>query len=47
VLAVHPSLPVHDVTELIEYAKKNPGKARSVLIAMPLDSQGLFTTPRL
>src|SRR5947208_8278119 len=26
VLAVHPSLPVHDVTELIEYAKKNPGK---------------------
>jgi tripartite-type tricarboxylate transporter receptor subunit TctC len=25
VLAVHPSLPVHDVTELIEYAKKNPG----------------------
>ena len=25
-LAVHPSLPVHDVTELIEYAKKNPGK---------------------
>src|SRR5262249_12385074 len=26
VLAVHPSLPVHDVTELIEYARKNPGK---------------------
>ncbi len=26
VLAVHPSLPVHDVSELIEYAKKNPGK---------------------
>jgi tripartite-type tricarboxylate transporter receptor subunit TctC len=26
VLAVHPSLPVHDVTQLIEYAKKNPGK---------------------
>ena len=26
VLAVHPSLPVHDVTGLIEYAKKNPGK---------------------
>src|SRR5215469_3387964 len=24
--AVHPSLPVHDVTELIEYARKNPGK---------------------
>jgi tripartite-type tricarboxylate transporter receptor subunit TctC len=26
VLAVHPSLPVHDVTGLIEYARKNPGK---------------------
>src|SRR5262245_17738493 len=26
VLAVHPSLPVHDVAELIDYAKKNPGK---------------------
>jgi tripartite-type tricarboxylate transporter receptor subunit TctC len=26
VLAVHPSLPVHNVTELIEYAKSNPGK---------------------
>jgi tripartite-type tricarboxylate transporter receptor subunit TctC len=26
VLAVHPSLPVHDVSELIEYARKNPGK---------------------
>ena len=26
VLAVHPSLPVHDVTELIAYAKANPGK---------------------
>src|SRR5262249_59192312 len=26
VLAVHPSLPVRDVAELIEYAKKNPGK---------------------
>src|SRR5215831_10561530 len=26
VLAVHPSLPVHDVTQLIEYARKNPGK---------------------
>jgi hypothetical protein len=26
VLAVHPSLPVHDVTGLIEYATKNPGK---------------------
>jgi tripartite-type tricarboxylate transporter receptor subunit TctC len=26
VLAVHPSLPVHDVRELIDYAKKNPGK---------------------
>jgi len=25
VLAVHPSLPVRDVSELIEYAKKNPG----------------------
>jgi tripartite-type tricarboxylate transporter receptor subunit TctC len=25
VLAVHPLLPVHNVTELIEYAKKNPG----------------------
>jgi len=26
VLSVHPSLPVHNVTELIDYAKKNPGK---------------------
>jgi tripartite-type tricarboxylate transporter receptor subunit TctC len=26
VLAVHPSLPVHDVRELVDYAKKNPGK---------------------
>src|SRR6516164_4731592 len=26
VLAVHPSLPVHDVSGLIEYARKNPGK---------------------
>jgi len=26
VLAVHPSLPVHGVSELIDYAKKNPGK---------------------
>ncbi len=26
VLAVHPSLPVHDVSELIEYARTNPGK---------------------
>src|SRR5262245_42927467 len=26
VLAVHPSLPVRDVSELIDYAKKNPGK---------------------
>ena len=26
VLSVHPSLPVHDVTELIDYAKRNPGK---------------------
>src|SRR5215813_12806141 len=26
VLSVHPSLPVHDVTELIDYARKNPGK---------------------
>jgi tripartite-type tricarboxylate transporter receptor subunit TctC len=26
VFSVHPSLPVHDVGELIEYAKKNPGK---------------------
>src|SRR5436190_9667343 len=26
VLAVHPSLPVHNVTELIEYARSNPGK---------------------
>src|SRR5260370_34783586 len=26
VLAVHPSLPVHHVSELIEYARKNPGK---------------------
>src|SRR6516162_4153351 len=26
VLSVHPSLPVHDVSELIEYARKNPGK---------------------
>jgi tripartite-type tricarboxylate transporter receptor subunit TctC len=26
VLAVHPSLPVRDVPELIEYARKNPGK---------------------
>jgi tripartite-type tricarboxylate transporter receptor subunit TctC len=26
VLAVHPSLPVHDVSELVDYAKKNPGK---------------------
>src|SRR6516162_9980341 len=25
VLSVHPSLPVHDVTELIDYAKRNPG----------------------
>jgi tripartite-type tricarboxylate transporter receptor subunit TctC len=23
---VHPSLPVHDVRELVDYAKKNPGK---------------------
>jgi tripartite-type tricarboxylate transporter receptor subunit TctC len=26
VLAVHPSLPVHDVAGLIEYARKTPGK---------------------
>ncbi len=26
VLAVHPSLPVHGVSELIDYARKNPGK---------------------
>ena len=26
VLVVHPSLPVHSVKELIDYAKKNPGK---------------------
>jgi tripartite-type tricarboxylate transporter receptor subunit TctC len=26
ILAVHPSLPVHSVTELVDYAKKNPGK---------------------
>jgi tripartite-type tricarboxylate transporter receptor subunit TctC len=26
VLAVHPSLPVHDVTGLIDYARNNPGK---------------------
>jgi tripartite-type tricarboxylate transporter receptor subunit TctC len=26
VLAVHPSLPVNSATELVEYAKKNPGK---------------------
>jgi tripartite-type tricarboxylate transporter receptor subunit TctC len=26
VLAVHPSLPVHSVQELIDYGKKNPGK---------------------
>jgi tripartite-type tricarboxylate transporter receptor subunit TctC len=26
VFAVHPSLPVHNVTELIDYAKRNPGK---------------------
>ena len=26
VLSVHPSLPVHDVTGLIDYAKRNPGK---------------------
>ena len=26
VLAVHPSLPVHNVTELIDYAKHNPAK---------------------
>jgi tripartite-type tricarboxylate transporter receptor subunit TctC len=26
VLAVHPSLPVHNVTELIDYARKNPAK---------------------
>jgi tripartite-type tricarboxylate transporter receptor subunit TctC len=26
VLAVHPSLPAHDVRELIDYAKKNPGQ---------------------
>ena len=26
VLAVHPSLPVNSVAELVEYAKKNPGK---------------------
>src|SRR5215831_8526635 len=26
VLAVHPSLPVHNVSELIDYAKKNPAK---------------------
>src|SRR6478672_11645554 len=26
VLAVHPSLPVHHVSELIDYARKNPGK---------------------
>jgi tripartite-type tricarboxylate transporter receptor subunit TctC len=26
VLSVHPSLPVHDVAQLIDYAKRNPGK---------------------
>jgi tripartite-type tricarboxylate transporter receptor subunit TctC len=26
ILAVHPSLPVHNTRELIDYAKKNPGK---------------------
>src|SRR5258706_6329078 len=26
VLAVHPSLPVNSVAELVDYAKKNPGK---------------------
>src|SRR5262249_388581 len=26
VLAVHPSMPVHGVSELIDYARKNPGK---------------------
>jgi tripartite-type tricarboxylate transporter receptor subunit TctC len=26
VLSVHPSMPVHGVSELIDYAKKNPGK---------------------
>jgi tripartite-type tricarboxylate transporter receptor subunit TctC len=31
VLAVHPSLPVHDVPGLIEYARKNPGKLASKL----------------
>src|SRR5262249_61002554 len=26
VLAVHPSMPVHGVSELVDYARKNPGK---------------------